>query len=58
MSEYEWQIYERDWGDWPPRKQGELLINELKLYGDAIALAWFPEGSLPHKLERLTYKGG
>jgi len=57
MSDYDWSIYDRDWGDWPPRKQGELLVDELKLHGDAIALAWFPPDSLPPKLEEHIYEG-
>jgi len=47
MPDYDWSIYDRDWGDWPPSKQGERLIEELKLHGDPIALAWFPPGSRP-----------
>jgi uncharacterized protein (DUF169 family) len=57
MSEYNWDIYDRDWGNWPPAKQGDLLIEELKLHGDPIALAWFPHGSLPPKLEHHVYRG-
>jgi len=57
MTEYDWSIYDREWQEWPPKEQGKLLINELKLYGDPIALAWFPPGSLPPKLEKYIYKG-
>ena len=57
MGKYDWSIYERDWYEWPPKKQGELLIEELKLYGEPIALAWFPSNSLPPKLEKYMYKG-
>ena len=58
MSDYNWSIYDRDWGEWLPNKQGEHLINELKLYGDPIALAWFPPNSLPPRLEKYIYRGG
>ncbi|MBS7619338.1 DUF169 domain-containing protein [Candidatus Bathyarchaeota archaeon] len=33
------------------------MIEELKLYGDPIALSWFPEGSMPSYLEKYIYKG-
>jgi len=54
---YNWAIYERKWYDWPTEKQGEFLIDELKLQGDPVALAWFPENSMPPELEKYIYKG-
>jgi len=57
MENYNWAVYDRKWYDWPPKKQGEFLIKELKLHGDPIALAWFPPDSLPPKLEKYIYKG-
>ncbi len=57
MANYDWSIYEREWHDWPPEKQGEFLIQELKLYGDPIALAWFPANCLPPKLGKYIYQG-
>jgi len=57
MEEYDWSIYERNWYGYPPRKQGDLLIEELDLYGDPVALAWFPSNSLPPGLEKYIYKG-
>lgn len=57
MTNYDWSIYDRDWGEWPPHKQGKLLIKELKLYGDPVALAWFPPKTLPPKLEKYIYRG-
>lgn len=57
MADYDWSIYDREWYDWPPKKQGKFLIEELELHGDAVALAWFPPNSLPPKLEKYIYKG-
>jgi uncharacterized protein (DUF169 family) len=57
MTNYNWSIYDRDWGKWNPKKQGHCLIDELKLYGDPIALTWYPHQSLPPKLEPYIYKG-
>ena len=57
MTNYDWSIYAREWYDWPPKKQGEFLIKELKLHGDPVALAWFPATSLPPKLEKYIYRG-
>ena len=57
MSDYDWSIYDRDWGEWTPKRQGDHLIEELKLHGDPIALAWFPNGSLPPKIETHIYRG-
>lgn len=57
MNSYNWNIYKRNWYDWPLKRQGEFLIEELKLYGDPITLAWFPEGSMPPYLEKHIYKG-
>ena len=56
-EEYDWSIYDRKWYGYPPKKQGEILIKELELYGDPIALAWFPHNTLPPKLEKYIYKG-
>jgi uncharacterized protein (DUF169 family) len=56
-NSYNWSIYERKWYEWPPNKQGEFLINELKLRGEPIALSWFPETALPPRLEKYIYKG-
>jgi len=57
MSNYDWSIYDREWGEWPPKRQGEFLTDTLELYGDPVALAWFPHSTLPPKLERYIYKG-
>ncbi|MFC2013188.1 DUF169 domain-containing protein [Chloroflexota bacterium] len=57
MPGYNWSVYAREWYDWPPKKQGKFLIKELQLYGDPVALAWFPSGSLPPELEKYIYKG-
>jgi len=57
MTNYDWSVYAREWCDWPPKKQGEVLISELQLYGDPVALAWFPPSSLPPELEKYIYKG-
>ena len=40
MVEYDWSTYDRDWQGCPPEKQGEILVKELQLYGDPVALAW------------------
>ena len=56
MSDYDWSIYDRDWGEWPPKRQGEHLVEELELYGDAIALAWFPPNTLSPRLEEFIYE--
>ena len=57
MPDYDWSTYDRDWGEWPPKRQGDRLIEELRLHGDPIALAWFPHGALPPKLEPHIYRG-
>ncbi len=57
MSDFNWSIYDRKWLGYPPNKQGEILIKELELYGDAIALAWWPHKTMPPKLEEHIYRG-
>jgi uncharacterized protein (DUF169 family) len=57
MVEYDWSIYDRKWYGYPPRKQGEILIRELRLYGDPIALAWWPHKTMPPKLRKHIYEG-
>ena len=57
MSTFNWDIYDRKWLGYPPQKQGEILIKELELYGDAIALAWWPENTMPPKLNKHIYQG-
>jgi len=57
MSDYDWSIYDREWGEWPPKRQGEFLTDTLELYGDPVALAWFPHSTFPPKLEKYIYKG-
>lgn len=57
MAEYNWSIYDRDWMGYPPERQAEILIKELELYGDPVALAWFPDKTLPPNLEKYIYKG-
>ena len=57
MSDYDWSIYDRKWYGYPPQKQGETLIKELQLYGDPIALAWWPHKTMPPKHEKHIYKG-
>ena len=47
MEEYDWSIYDRDWLGYPPKKQGEILIKELRLQGDPVALAWWPDKLMP-----------
>jgi len=42
---------------YPPSKQGEIIINELRHYGDPVALAWWPDKTMPPKLEEHVYKG-
>ena len=56
-KEYDWSIYDRNWHGYPPDKQGEILIRELRLYGDPIALAWWPHKTMPPKLDKYIYKG-
>jgi uncharacterized protein (DUF169 family) len=57
MVEYDWSVYDRKWLGYPPNKQGEILIRELELYGDPVALAWWPEKTMPPKLEKYIYRG-
>jgi len=57
MTDFNWSIYDRKWLGYPPKKQGEILIKELELYGDAIALAWWPNKTMPPKLEGHIYRG-
>jgi uncharacterized protein (DUF169 family) len=57
IMDYDWSIYDRDWHGYEPPKMGELLIKELDLYGDPVALAWWPEGSMPDRLVNHIYKG-
>lgn len=57
MSDYDWSIYDRKWLGYPPIRQGEILIRELELYGDPIALAWWPQNTMPPKLENNIYRG-
>ena len=57
MDEYDWSMYDRKWYGYPPKKQGEILVDELKLNGDAIALAWWPEKTMPSRLEEYIYTG-
>jgi uncharacterized protein (DUF169 family) len=57
MSDFDWSVYDRKWLGYPPKRQGETLIRELELYGDAIALAWWPHKTMHPKLERHIYKG-
>ncbi len=57
MVNYDWSLYHRPWSGWPLKKQGEFLADNLQLYGDPIALVWFPLNSLPPKLEKYIYKG-
>jgi uncharacterized protein (DUF169 family) len=57
MDEYDWSIYDRKWYGYPPKKQGEILVDELKLNGDAVALAWWPEKTMPPRLEEHIYTG-
>ncbi len=57
MVEYDWSIYDRDWQGYPPDKQGEILVKELQLYGDPVALAWWPPKTMPPRLEKYVYRG-
>ncbi|UCD45335.1 MAG: DUF169 domain-containing protein [Candidatus Bathyarchaeota archaeon] len=57
MAEYDWSVYERDWLGYPPRKQGEILIRELRLHGDPVALAWWPEKLMSPEYEEHIYRG-
>ena len=57
MSDYDWSVYDRKWLGYPPGKQGDILIKELELYGDPIALAWWPHKTMPKLLEEHIYKG-
>jgi uncharacterized protein (DUF169 family) len=54
---YNWALYERKWYDWPTNRQGDFLIDELKLQGDPVALAWFAKDSMPPTLEKYIYNG-
>ena len=54
---YDWSVYDRDWMGYPPSKQGEIIIKELKHYGDPVALAWWPDKTMPPKLEQHIYRG-
>jgi uncharacterized protein (DUF169 family) len=55
--DYNWSIYEKDWHGYNPSMMGELLIRELHLQGDPVALAWWPQNSLPGNLEKHIYRG-
>ncbi len=55
--DYNWSIYERDWHGYEPSMMGELLIRELHLHGDPVALAWWPQNALPTRLEKHIYRG-
>jgi uncharacterized protein (DUF169 family) len=57
MFDYDWNIYARDWLGYPPDKQGEILIKELHLYGDPVALAWWPEKTMPNRFVKYIYTG-
>jgi len=57
MAEYDWSVYDRDWLGYPPKKQGEILIRELRLQGDPVALAWWPDKLMPPRLEEHVYRG-
>ena len=57
MPEYDHSIYDRDWMGYPPHRQAEILIKELELYGDPVALGWFPDNALPPTLEDYIYTG-
>jgi uncharacterized protein (DUF169 family) len=57
MANYDHSIYDRDWMGYPPQRQAEILIKEFELYGDPVALAWFPDKTLPPKLEEYVYTG-
>jgi uncharacterized protein (DUF169 family) len=57
MVEYDWSIYDREWYGYPPKKQGKILVKELELYGDPIALAWWPKDTMPPKLNKYVYNG-
>ena len=57
MGEYDWSVYDRDWLGYPPKKQGEILIRELRLQDDPVALAWWPDKLMPPRLEEHIYQG-
>jgi uncharacterized protein (DUF169 family) len=57
MGEYDWSVYDRDWLGYPPKKQGEILIRELRLQGDPVALVWWPDKLMPPQLEEHIYRG-
>jgi uncharacterized protein (DUF169 family) len=57
MSKFDWSVYDRKWLGYPPNLQGEILIRELELYGDPIALAWWPHKTMPSKLNQYIYQG-
>jgi uncharacterized protein (DUF169 family) len=57
LVEYDWSVYDRDWLGYPPKKQGEILIRELRLYGDPVALAWWPDELMPPRFEEYGYEG-
>ena len=57
MVEYDWSVYDRDWLGYPPSRQAEIVIEELRLHGDPVALAWWPEGTMDPKLQEHIYNG-
>ena len=57
MVDYDWSIYDRKWYGYHPKRQGEIIVSELKLNGDPIALAWWPRKSMPTRLEKYIYRG-
>lgn len=57
MADYDWSVYDRDWLGYPPKRQGEILIRELRLEGDPVALAWWPDKLMPPRLEEYVYRG-
>ena len=57
MTNFDWHVYDRDWMGYPPSRQAELLINTLELYGDPVAMAWYPDGTLPPNLTKDIYDG-
>lgn len=57
MVDYDWSVYDRDWMGYPPSKQAEILVDTLELYGDPVAMAWYPDGTLPPHLEEHVYDG-
>jgi uncharacterized protein (DUF169 family) len=57
MTNFDWHVYDRDWMGYPPERQAEILIDTLELYGDPVAMAWYPEGALPPTLTEHIYDG-